>query len=72
MSNRSIFGDKAVSGPINRDAAWVSSRKKNNPESPPKLRHYCKRCGKDFSLKIELDTHLQSYHARSSDIIETL
>lgn len=71
MSNRSIFGDKAVSGPINRDAAKVS-RQKKAPNVPSKLRHYCRRCGKEFSLKNELETHLLVYHARSSEIIENL
>ena len=71
MSNRSIFGDKAVSGPINRDAAKVSRPKKVLTQ-PSKLRRFCKRCGKEFSLKNELETHLLVNHARSSEIIATL
>jgi len=69
MSNRSIFGDKAISGPINRDAARVVKGKQHPHKS---LNYLCRRCGKEFLSKHELDAHLHQYHTKSTEIIENL
>lgn len=73
MSNRSIFKDKIILGPIDRTAARVVKQKQGKRIAKTSEKsHLCRLCGASFSTHSELVVHTTKNHSGSVAIVNAM